>query len=779
MPALGPVILLLVDAAVKSAFLLTATLVLTRGLARAPAVVRQVLWATALAGCLLIPALTPWLPPIHVGRVPLPAFVATAFTTTAKPSASGPSVAATRSARPVETPAGATLEGATAPRPRSDSSLPPATWFGLAWLAGLAAALGRQMSGLWRAARLTARAARLDSPGWRHDLALARRRVGVGRSVRLLISPHIAAPITWGARRPVILVPTAAAGWTHERRLIVLLHELVHVRRRDWLARVIARLACAVYWFDPLAWLAARRLTLEQEMACDEEVLALGTRPSTYAGHLLAITRSLALRPGPAAPVMAAVDMAGRTHMEGRLMRILETKPPRLARRLLVPAILSLTALVPALAAMRPWEMGGPTPDAWALSSDDAGGEGLAATGVEAPADLGRLLDRLGQLESALEPMERELEVLEARLEPIEAELEGVEDELEPAARQLEALEAELEPYERRLDEVESRLEPGERELEAIAAEMEAVEARLEGAGEGLAPFADRLETIHAEMEPIERQLEAVARELEPTSRELEKLSAKLEVLTAEEAADAAELDAVHQEMARLHESMEPIHQRMGELHDSLEPLHQRLRAVHDEARPTHEELAAIHRELEPFHQRMAEVHARMEPVHEEMRRIHREMEPVHQRMTEVHRSMTPAHEELAERHQRMEPVHRQMHEIHQRMEPVHRQMAELHEEVRAALGRVVADVLADQLGSLLASGTPLDEAAERVLRATHVHIDDGRLRLRGSTPELAAILTRALEPARTGEPALFAAAVERAARALTELEIAVPSVPG
>ena len=67
------------------------------------------------------------------------------------------------------------------------------------------------------------------------------------------------------------------------------MHEMIHVRRRDVLRQLMARFVLALYWFHPLSWVAARLAAIASEEACDQEVLTLGTRPSVYAGHLLAL----------------------------------------------------------------------------------------------------------------------------------------------------------------------------------------------------------------------------------------------------------------------------------------------------------------------------------------------------------------------------------------------------------------------------------------------------------------------------------------------------------
>lgn len=102
-------------------------------------------------------------------------------------------------------------------------------------------------------------------------------------------------PVVIGAFRPVIVLPMAARNWSEERLRTVLLHESAHVRRRDGLALLLAHLACALYWFQPLAWWALRALRRECELAADEDVIASGVRPSNYAEHLLAVAHGIAL----------------------------------------------------------------------------------------------------------------------------------------------------------------------------------------------------------------------------------------------------------------------------------------------------------------------------------------------------------------------------------------------------------------------------------------------------------------------------------------------------
>src|SRR5258705_11347788 len=105
-----------------------------------------------------------------------------------------------------------------------------------------------------------------------------------------------------------------------DRRRAVLLHELAPVRRRDLVGHTLGRVVCAVYWFHPLVWTAARQLRAESERACDDLALSCGTRATDYAEHLLDIVTSVRRETTP----MVALAMARRKEFEGRMLAILD-----------------------------------------------------------------------------------------------------------------------------------------------------------------------------------------------------------------------------------------------------------------------------------------------------------------------------------------------------------------------------------------------------------------------------------------------------------------------
>jgi hypothetical protein len=125
----------------------------------------------------------------------------------------------------------------------------------------------------------------------------------------------------------------------------VLLHELAHVKRRDVLVLLLTQFACAVHWFNPLAWLAAWRLHVERERACDNLVLTSGIKASDYAEHLLHV----ATRLETASPA-GALAMARPSRLEGRLMAVLNQQLKRggvTGSITLLAAAISLSIIIP------------------------------------------------------------------------------------------------------------------------------------------------------------------------------------------------------------------------------------------------------------------------------------------------------------------------------------------------------------------------------------------------------------------------------------------------
>ena len=227
---------------------------------------------------------------------------------------------------------------------------------GIIWLLGALGILARFVAGTLAVSRLARRSERVDDGRW---LSLTQRiamRLGVARPMTLLRSGRFGVPVTWGIVYPVVLLPDDADQWTDERRRYVLVHEMAHVKRVDAFTQLVAQLTLAAFWFNPFVWLAAHRMRVEREHACDDYVLREGTPASTYAADLLAMVRSLGTT-GRGQPAFAALAMARPAELETRMQAILDPGQDRASlssRSTLGLAFCSLLLLVP-LAAFRPF----------------------------------------------------------------------------------------------------------------------------------------------------------------------------------------------------------------------------------------------------------------------------------------------------------------------------------------------------------------------------------------------------------------------------------------
>jgi bla regulator protein BlaR1 len=193
---------------------------------------------------------------------------------------------------------------------------------------------------LWRLLRLQRDAAVLTEPTWLMALAHAQQRMGMKQGTALLQNGCLSSPVSWGFLRPTIMVnPTILE--SGEKAEAVLAHELAHVIRMDWLNLLIARLATAVLWFNPLVWLLAWQAHELREEAADDVVLRGNVRRSDYAELLVDFARRERTSPLAAAHGVSPAKDA----LKRRLARVLDPH----ARREPAAPTWALTCVVAAL----------------------------------------------------------------------------------------------------------------------------------------------------------------------------------------------------------------------------------------------------------------------------------------------------------------------------------------------------------------------------------------------------------------------------------------------
>jgi len=337
---------ILVEAAAKGTVLLAAAAIATVvSRRRSTAAVRHLIWSLAIAGTLILPAISATLPSWNV----LPSLWNAGGT---RRDANGVTPAVPTMIPVVSRPPAPTAaaEHADTNHPGNDSARPPVgersttsetaaagafasrvdtgrgvsiDWILAAWLAGFSAVMARWLLGRIWLHRLARGAGVLRAGPIADSAAQAMRELHVRRPTDLLTSPRCSTPMTWGVIRPKVLLPAGLATWPAERRRLALLHELAHVKRYDALTQAIACLTRAVYWFNPLAWLASRALAREQEHAADDLVLDRHRPASDYAQFLLDVVTDNLRAPA------GAIAMARPGTLERRVRAILDGDRPR------------------------------------------------------------------------------------------------------------------------------------------------------------------------------------------------------------------------------------------------------------------------------------------------------------------------------------------------------------------------------------------------------------------------------------------------------------------
>ena len=329
----------------------------TLALRRAPAALRHLVWTLALLGCVAMPLASRVTPGWSLPAMPW------AVSATVSPA----SDAGTSTTMPTS-PAPSGLD--RAPEPASVTAAPgpaaapaaPAAWrlrgadvlraLPVLWLAGVALMMVRGLFASFALSRLARKATPVTDPAWERALRRHAAALGLEGLPAIRTSAALTVPLVCGTLRPAILLPVEALEFGDDRRDAVLLHELAHVRRLDLLTARATQLATVLYWFNPLVWLAARAQRAEAERACDDQVLRAGARASAYASDLLEIARSV----GRERLDAAALAMARRSQLEGRLLAILDPRQPRgTAGRVAVSlVVVAGVASLGALAAARP-----------------------------------------------------------------------------------------------------------------------------------------------------------------------------------------------------------------------------------------------------------------------------------------------------------------------------------------------------------------------------------------------------------------------------------------
>lgn len=233
----------------------------------------------------------------------------------------------------------------------SDAAAPLLPWVVAVWLAGAASLWVRLIGGWIFAARLRTRLVRRAPAAWQQLLDRLRHRMRVSVPVQLLLSPLVEAPAVVGWIRPVVLAPVGAlANLSAEQMEALLLHELAHIRRYDYLVNMLQSAVETLLFYHPAVWWVSGHMRAERELCCDDAAVAA-------TGDALLYARALAELSTLCRPVVMAANGGALAHRIGRLLG-----KPRPAPRTWPGTGSLAAALLPVIAAVAMFGQSGGKP---------------------------------------------------------------------------------------------------------------------------------------------------------------------------------------------------------------------------------------------------------------------------------------------------------------------------------------------------------------------------------------------------------------------------------
>ncbi len=349
----------------KGILVLSATWIMAYALRRSAAAIRFMVWCTGVLSLMLLPLLSTVLPGWQLEF--LPAATTSTYIATAPITASG-SVSAPDQLRlpPAPFPEragsassdGAAVVPAPMPAPAENTSFFASldyhwsTWAFMIWVLGVVILSVRLTLAHAGAALLIRKSELVHDEDWHLMSEHITQQLGIDHFVRLRKSQWTSVPMSVGIFKSTVVLPENADEWDENQRKTVLFHELAHVKRKDCLLQLLTQITAAIYWFNPLVWIAAWQLRIERERACDDLVITSGIDASSYAETLLETARRIKKSEWS---TLATVSMARQSQLEGRLLSILDPMRRRNLNRATVVLTVSMIAcLVVPLAIMQP-----------------------------------------------------------------------------------------------------------------------------------------------------------------------------------------------------------------------------------------------------------------------------------------------------------------------------------------------------------------------------------------------------------------------------------------
>lgn len=224
--------------------------------------------------------------------------------------------------------------------------LPYFIWF---WLSGVLIFSLRLCGGIWQVRRFKTREVSAVGEDWQEKFDVLCEITGIRRTIKFLKSELVRTPMVAGWLKPFVIVPSSVLlGLTPPELETIIAHELIHIRRHDYLVNVLQSFVEIILFFHPLAWWISVQTRRERENACDDEVLKIYERePLLYASALANLEDFRSRISNLAAPNIVA---ANGGNLMLRIQRIIkkssEKTRPRQSFWAIIPVFLVISAIL-------------------------------------------------------------------------------------------------------------------------------------------------------------------------------------------------------------------------------------------------------------------------------------------------------------------------------------------------------------------------------------------------------------------------------------------------
>ncbi len=190
------------------------------------------------------------------------------------------------------------------------------------YIAGLGILLGRLLYNFYRTQQIRSKGLIMPDVQYVSSFYEYARKMNIGKGIRFFLSTYIDTPMVAGALKPIVLVPAAMISQLQPDELeAILLHELAHIKRHDYLINIIQTVIETILFFNPFVWLISKQVRREREHCCDDMVLAYTEDALPYAKALASLEM---YRQNNNQLTLAA---AGNKHqLFNRIKRIMEMK---------------------------------------------------------------------------------------------------------------------------------------------------------------------------------------------------------------------------------------------------------------------------------------------------------------------------------------------------------------------------------------------------------------------------------------------------------------------